>query len=131
MATITENSLRFVPSRVDGLPSVDEVVVFPDRLEVRAASKWVVVRFADIARWSRVGFVWRRLAHLGIVRGWPCVADRDWFHPPSGRFFRFYTDPAIAVFMPDEPSDLAYGQTIFRRIQDLIGAGGYSTFDLG
>lgn len=132
MTTATENSLRFVPSAVEGLPAVSEVIVFPDRLELLSDGKWIVIRLLDIARWYRRGWLWYPLARLGCgIHGWPSVADRDWFHPPAGRFFRFYTEPAITVFMPDEPRDLGYGETMFRRVQDIIGRGGFSTYDLG
>jgi hypothetical protein len=131
MAAYSEAGLRFVPSHVEGLPSVTEAVVFPDRVELLSAGEWVVIRFLDIARWSRHGWLYRRLAHLGWVRGSPLVADRDWFHPPSGRFFRFFTKPAVTVYMPDERINTSYGQTIFRRFQDVMYAGGFLSNDLG
>jgi hypothetical protein len=127
----TEECLRFAPSLVEGLPGVAEVAFFPDRLELFSVGKWVVIRFLDIARWYRKGWLWRPLARLGWVRGHPCVADRDWFHPPSGRFFAFYTEPKVVVYMPHEPADLGYGQTMFRRVQNVIGLGGFYTCDLG
>jgi hypothetical protein len=131
MATAA-NDLRFVPSAVEGLPSVIAAAVFPDRLELLSEDRWVVIRFLDIARWYRHGWLYRPLACLGCgVRCRPSVADRDWFHPPSRRFFRFYTEPPVAVYMPDEPADTTYGKTIFRRIQEVMAEGGFSTFDLG
>jgi hypothetical protein len=123
--------LRFVPSRVEGLPSVTEATVFPDRLELLSAGERVVIRFFDIARWHCCGWLYRPLACLGWMRGGPMVADRNWFHPPSGRFFRFFTDPPVTVYMPDEPAGTSYGQTLFRRVQDVLAAGGFHTFDLG
>jgi hypothetical protein len=132
MVSVREESLRFVPSGVDGLPGVTEAAVFPDRLELLSEGKWVVIRFIDVARWNRRGWLFRPLARLGLgVRGWPSVADRDWFHPPPGRFFRFYFSPDLTVFMPDESREVEYGETIFRRIQTVIGLGGFGTFDLG
>jgi hypothetical protein len=132
MATAAEESLRFVPSAVEGLPSVTEAAVFPDRLELLSEGKWVVIRFLDIAQWYRRGWLYRPLARLGFgVRGSPSVADRDWFHPPTSRFFRFFTTPPITVFMPEEPPETSYGQTMFRRVQEVMGARGFGTFDLG
>ena len=132
MTMTTEGSLRFVPSDVRGLPTVTEAVVFPDRLELLSEGKWIVIRFLDIARWYRRGWLWYPLARLGCgIHGRPSVADRDWFHPPSGRYFEFYTEPAIVVFMPDESRVLGYGETMFRRVQAVIGIGGFCTFDLG
>ncbi len=132
MATAAEDVLRFVPSAVEGLPAVTEAAVFPDRLELLSDGKRVVIRFLDIARWYRRGWLYRPLARLGFgVRGWPSVADRDWFHPPPGRFFRFFTAPPVTVYMPDEPPETGYVQTMFRRVQDVLAAGVFSTFDLG
>jgi hypothetical protein len=132
MTTLAEHTLRFVPSAVQGLPAVTEVTVFPDRLELLSEGKVVVIRFRDIARWHGGGWLHRPLARLGFrVRGWPSVADRDWFHPPAGRFFRFYSRPEVTVYLPDEPRDVGYGETMFRRVQNVIGLGGFSTYDLG
>jgi hypothetical protein len=132
MATVAENSLRFVPSAVQGLPTVTEMAVFPDRLELLSAGVLVDIRFLKIARWYRLGWLYRPLARLGLgVRGRPSVADRDWFHPPSERFFRFFTEPPLTVYLPDEPPDTSYGQTMFRRVQSVMAVGGFSTFDLG
>lgn len=132
MAKPAEEPLQFVPSAVEGIPSVTEAKVYPDRLELRSEGAWVVIRFLDIARWHRFGWLHRPLARLGLgVCGWPSVADRDWFHPPAGRFFRFFTTPPITIFMPDESHETSYGQTMFRRVQDVLATGGYGTFDLG
>jgi hypothetical protein len=132
MATAAKDGLRFVPSAVEGLAAVSKAAVYPDRLELLSAGTWVVIQFLDIARWNRGGWLYRPLARLGFrVRGWPLVADRDWFHPPAGRFFRFFTVPPITVFMPDEPPETDYEQTIFRRVQDVLAAGGFGAFDLG
>src|SRR6266581_2368139 len=118
MATAADDGLRFAPSAVEGLPSVSEVVVFPDRLELLSQEKRTVIHFLDIARWHRHGWLYRPLARLGWgVRGRPSVADRDWFHPPSRRFFRFFTGPPVTIYLPDEPADTSYGHTMFRRVQ--------------
>lgn len=132
MTADAERSVRFVPSAVEGMASVTEVVVFPDRLELFSLNQRVVIRFLDIAQWYQHGWAYRTLARCGFgVKGWPSVADRDWFHPPAGRFFRFYGVPPITVFMPDESRDIPYGETMFRRIQDVLAVGGFVTFDLG
>jgi hypothetical protein len=133
MATVGETGLRFVPSAVEGLPSVTVVVIFPDRIEFFSDGHCVVIRYLDIARWHGWGgWFYRRLGRLGWrVRGWPSIGDRDWFHPPSGRFFRFFTEPPITVYMPDESRSIEYGQTMFRRLQNVLAAGGFCTYDLG
>jgi hypothetical protein len=130
VTTAAEDSLRFVPSRVEGLPGVTEVAVFPNRLELLSEGRWVVIRLADIAAWPRPRWLRRRLAWTGWRPAWLPVADRDWFHPSADRFFRFYTTPPVTVYMPDE-TGVGYGETVFRRLQNVIGRGGFSTFDLG
>jgi hypothetical protein len=127
----TEPSLRFVPSRVEGLPDVSEVAVHPDRLELLSGGRRVIVPFAEVARWPRPVRLRRRLARLGWRPGRLPVADRDWFHPPRDRFFRFYTDPPLRVFLADEDPRIGYGETLFRRVQEVIESGGFDTCDLG
>jgi hypothetical protein len=133
VATVPDDGLRFAPSEVEGLPAVTEAAVFPNRLELLSEGHWVVIRFLDIARWHGLFAVPHRIVARfgGRVRGWPAVADRDWFHPPAGRFFRFFTTPPITIYMPDEPRETSYGQTLFRRVQDVLATGGFGTFDLG
>jgi hypothetical protein len=123
--------LRFVPSRVEGLADVTDVTVYPDRLEFVSRGRQVSFRLADIAVWPRPAFLWRRLGRLGWRPHWLPVGERDWFHPPSERFFRFYTEPRIIVYMPDEPEETDYGSTLFQRVQDVLREGGFNTWDLG
>ena len=63
-----KEGLRFVPSHVEGLPEVKEAAVFPDRLELCSAGKWVSLRFQDMVEWSRPAWLWRVLARLGWRR---------------------------------------------------------------
>ena len=131
MARTIYHHLRFVPSRVEGLAAASQVVVFPGQLELVSDGKSVVIRFAKIARWPGFGVLWRPLARLGMVRGFACVADRDWFHMPADRYFRFYTEPAITVFMPHEPAAPGFANSTFCKVNMLIMSRGYSTMDLG
>ena len=132
MVAANEPTLRFVPSAVEGLDGVSEVAVYPTRLEFWTGAKSVVIRFIDIARWYRYPWFYRTLARLGLgIHGWPAVADRDWFHPPEMRSFRFYTQPPITVHMTDEPRETTYGKTMFCRMREVMAAGGFATNDLG
>src|SRR5262249_26155135 len=90
------NPLRFVPSRVAGLPAVAEVAVFPDRIELLSNDRWAVFPFADIARWPRPRWLGR------LLRSLPVVGERDHFHAPPDRFFRFFTTPPVTVYMPND-----------------------------
>ena len=127
---VDEKCLRFVPSGVERLPEVTEVVVRPDRLEVRTEGRWLTFRLTDIARWPRPAWLWRVLYRLGWKPRWRPVADRDWFHRPRERFFAFYTEPRLVVRMPaDEPPERDRG--CFGRMQQVLWAGGFQTFDLG
>jgi hypothetical protein len=119
---------RFVPSRAEGLADITEVIVRPDRLEVRSAGHWVVLWLARIARWPRPVRMWRLLARLGWRRRPVAVADGDWLQRPPDRFFRFYTAPAVLLCMPaDEPC--GRGGSCFARVQEVLAAGGFHAIE--
>jgi hypothetical protein len=123
-------TVRFRPSRAEGLPDVREVVVRPDRLEVNTSGLWVTFPFRRIGRRQEtraMSFVKRLLGrHPWRVM----VGERDWFHRPPERFFLWYTEPPLRTCMPlDEPAD--YAASYFARIEDVVLSGGYATFDLG
>src|SRR5208283_2064336 len=109
---------------------VTEVVVYSDRLELLSENGWVVLRLEDIAEWPRPRWFWRLLARWGRPPRWLPVGERDWFHPPPNRYIRFFTSPRITVYMPDEQG-VEYQDTVFRRVQDVMLKGGFSTWDLG
>jgi hypothetical protein len=123
-------SIRFIPSSAEGLPDVREVVVHPDRLEVKTAGQWVTFPLRQIGRRQESAFV-SFLKRLVGKHPYPVmVADRDWFHPPKDRFFLWYTNPPLKTCMPeDEVPD--FTPSYFFRIQVVLRAGGYATFDLG
>ncbi len=123
--------LGFVPLAVEGLPGVTEVAVFPDRLELLSEGRRVVLRLLDIARWCRRGRLYRPLAKLGWVRGWPMVADRRWFPRPGVSFFEFYTTPRIVIHVAYDATDDNPLNTVFQRVKQVMAAGGFGTFDLG
>lgn len=72
-----------------------------------------------------------RLARLGWRPRRLPVGERGWFHAPSERFFRFYTQPRVAIDPPNDPSGTDFGGTLFRRFQDVMLQGGFSLWDLG
>jgi hypothetical protein len=119
-----------VPSRVEGLPDVTTVTVFPDRIELASGNRLIAHRFVDIARWPRPS-LWKVLYWLGVRPRWLPVADRDWFQEPADMFFEFYTHPRLKVCMPREESNGSYGSSFFVRIQSVLRQGGFHTFDLG
>jgi len=122
--------LRFTPTECEGLPEVSEIAVFPDRLEIQTAGTCHVVRFHEIARWPRPAWLRRLIARIGLRPRWLPVGQRDWFHPPGQRSFRFFTTPPLKVCVPDT-EEMSYGTTVFRQVQDVMHQGGYSTWDLG
>jgi hypothetical protein len=72
------------------------------------AGERVVIRFEDIARWPRPRWLWKLAWRFFRRPRWLPVGDRDWFHAPADRFFRFFTEPPLTVYMPlDEPSSRA------------------------
>ena len=126
-----KDSLQFVPSRVEGQPKVTEVAVFSDRLELCSAGKWLSLPFVEMVEWPQPKWFWQLMAWLGWKRRFLAVGERDWFHPPKNRFFRFFSSPPVVVYMPEEPADSSYGNTLFRRVQEIMRRGGFSTWDLG
>ncbi len=122
--------LRFVPSRVEGLPAVTEVAVYPDRLELLSAGRWVSFRFEDIAAWPSPAFIRQWLARLGWRPHWLPVGERKWFDASVERFYCFYTWPQIVVYMPPESEEIHDGRTLFRRVQDVMLVGGFRAWDL-
>jgi hypothetical protein len=126
-----EACIRFIPSRVDGLPDVTDVAVFPDRLEVNSAGRWSVFPFVQIAKWPSPAWFWQLLYHLRGRRHRLPVGDRDWFHPPPDRFIAFYTTPKLVIYMPKDEMQGPYQETVFTRVQEVIAVGGFGTFDLG
>lgn len=127
----SEPCLRFAPVRAEGWPDVTEVAVHSDRLEFLSAGEWKAFRFEDMAQWPRPVWLRKRLARLTGRRPFLPVAERDWFHQEGGKFFRFYTEPPLTVFLPAEEG-VGYHQSLFRRIQAVMfSVGGYGSWDLG
>jgi hypothetical protein len=122
-------SMRFTPSRVDGLPDVSEVVVLPDRVELQSRDTRHVLRFHDIARWPAPRLLWRFLFFMGWRRAFIPVADRDWCRTPRDRYFSFYSQPRIVVYMPDDESD-GYGDSVFYQMRSVMESAGFRSFDL-
>jgi hypothetical protein len=127
----SRESIRFIPSRVEGLPDVAEVVIGPDRLDLYSAGRWISFRFVNIATWPHPRAFWRWLARQGWWPHWLPVGERDWFHPPSERFFRFYTKPPLTIYLNDEPREASWEKTRFGQIVETIREGGFNTWDLG
>ena len=121
--------LSFVPSRVDGLDDVSLVTIHPDRIVFDLNESQRVFMFRDFGR--SAGSTFDRIKDaLWFRQPWRIVGERDWFHAPPDRFFRFYTDPQITVYMPaDDVRE--YGPSVFCRVQQIWRSGRADTFDLG
>ena len=121
--------LSFAPSRVDGLDDVSLVTIHSDRIVFDLNETQCVFMFRDFGR--SVGSVFDRIKDFLCFRHpWRIVGERDWFHAPPDRFFRFYTDPQITVYMPDDDVR-EYGSSVFCRVQQIWRSGRVDTFDLG
>jgi hypothetical protein len=124
-----ESSVRFCPSRAEGLPDVREVVVCLDRLEVNTSGQWVTFPFRAIGRRQEPAvrsFLKRLIGRAPWAR---VVGERDWCRAPQDRFFRWYTSPQLTTFMPESESR-HYAESLFPRIHQVLSSGGYCTFDL-
>ena len=132
MADAPPIPLRFAPSRVEGLSSVSQVAVWPDRIEFLCAGGYTVThRFVDLAEWPGPRWLWKPLYRRGVRPKWLPVGERDMFHAPQDTFFEFYTTPRIRVYMPVDDVLDSYIATCFARVQAVLAAGGFHTFDLG
>jgi hypothetical protein len=116
-------SVRFVPSRVQGVDGVREVEVHPDRLELHTDQGLRVLPLADFAAAMSTGQKLKGLVGLAEPR---MVGVRDWFCAPAERYFRFAADPALIICMPEQNSD-----EIWTAIRETMAAGGFDTLDLG
>ncbi|QDU73585.1 hypothetical protein Pan97_05610 [Bremerella volcania] len=122
--------ITFTPSRVDGMTEVSSVTVWPNKLEVETADGTQEFRFEEIGK-IQESEIMRFMRRLGGAKPFGMlVADRDWFHPPKDRYFRFYTDPPMTVYMPTNDSE-DYEESVFFRVQAVIRCGGYETYDMG
>jgi hypothetical protein len=119
----------FVPSRIDGMASSNTVAIRRDRLEIITPAGVVVHMFEDFARWPQPVALWRVLFRLGYRMSRLDIGDRDWFHDPPDRYFRFYTSPPTTICMPDDAADDA--ASTFSRVRDVMERGGFTTRDLG
>ncbi len=122
---------RFSPSRVEGMEDISQVVVYSNRLEILRGQQVISIAFLDIVEWPRPRALFHRLARLGLRPRLLMVGERDWFHPPTERFIRFYTTPNLTMYMPEEPPGTEVHDTAFRRIQYVMMEGGFGTYDLG
>jgi len=131
--SVNDNYIRFVPSRVLGADKVKEVVIRPDKLELFFWNHdWAYISFETIAQWPKPIWFWKAVHNVGWRSKFGlCVGERDWFHAPRDRFFTFYSEPRITIFMADEPLETDYGQTLFFKVKGILSAGGYCTRDLG
>jgi len=122
--------ITFIPSRVDWTGAVYEVTVWPFRLDVETPDGTQEFSFQRIGKIQESGIM-RFMRWLGGAKPWGMlVADRDWFQAPPDRYFRFYTDPPMTVYMPEDDT-LNYEESVFFRVQAVILAGGYESYDVG
>ena len=118
------HSVRFAPSKAVGLPDVDEVAVFHDRLEVRTRGQWRVFRLQDIADAEA-----RRRRYLPVPARRRQVAELFYARESyTDSYFRFFTEPRLTVYMPDDGQPLS-PHSVFSRVLAVLTRGGYTTAD--
>ena len=122
--------VSFAPSRVDGLENVKKVIVYRYKIKLETPEKTFVYRFGRIATWPDPAWLNQIRALLGTPPKWLPVADRDSFHAPPDRFFRFYTKPPIKIFMPiNDKNNLE--ESTYWKVREILWQGGYNSSDLG
>jgi hypothetical protein len=114
-----DDIVRFLPSRVDGIPHVQEVCISREALEIVADGKRHVFPFLSFARGRE------------IYSGRVPVGE---LHFSKSRYTDshviFYTTPQITVFMPNN-SPTEYPDSHFWKIQEILSAGGLKLYDDG
>ena len=123
------DSLAFIPSRVDGLADVTLVTVRPDRIVFTCGDSTHDFPYRTIGR-PADSLSSRIIDRIRFRPLWRIIGERDWFHAPPDRFFRFYTKPQITVYMPDDDVR-EYAPSIFCRVQQVWRSSHADTFDLG
>ena len=125
----TASLLTVIPSKVEGIDHIHKIIVHPDQLEIYRSEGTLRINFAQIARPQ--GSVFYRFMQRAIGKTLPSlVADRNFFARPNERWFAFYTEPELRIFMPNDES-IEYPSSYFFRIQQAIRSGGYDTYDCG
>ena len=122
--------ITLIPSRVDWTTEVTSVTVWPFRLDVETTEGTQEFSFDAIGKIQESAIMRFMKGLLGAKQRGTLVADRDWFHPPQDRFFCFYTDPPMKIYMPSDDT-VEYEESVFFRVQAVIRSGGFETFDLG
>jgi hypothetical protein len=126
---VATDGVRFRPSKVRGLPDVDEVAVYPDQLDVRTAGEWRTFRFADFGLRQDSQWGARLKEKLGIRPYRTLVAHLVYVREPyEESHFEFLTDPRLTVYMPADGPALS-PDSHFRRIQEVLRRGGYTADD--
>ena len=115
--TTGHDVVHFRPSRVEGLADVDEVRVHPDRLELRSGGEWISTAFLSFAPGREAD---SRRVPIGELH-----FDKSDY---AQSHFVFYTTPRIAIYMPAD-GPVAYPDSCFWRVQEVIGAGGFRLYD--
>lgn len=127
---VNNKYIRFTPSRVLGVDNVNEVAIRPDKLELFFKNHdWTYIPFETIAHYPKPARFWKTVRHMGWRPKWLPVGEMNWFHAPRNRFFTFFTQPQITIFMPDDAID--NDVTYFPTIQYILFVGGYAVWDMG
>lgn len=127
-----QTSIRFVPTRVDGLDGVDEVTAYPDRLALQCGKElgehsWLYL-VEKWPWWVPAASFGRWLYRRGWRSGGLMVGERDILAVPLP-MVTFFTQPPLTIWMPDE-RDVPYPQTVFRMISEVLLSGGFATIDM-
>jgi hypothetical protein len=120
--------INFVPSKVEGLCSVESVSIYPDKVEIVTQTEVINYNFQSLVQRYCSEWFWRFKHKIGF-RSNPYIGEKYFECPPQNRFFLFYTEPQIKVFMPaDEPENwikASYGKSQF-----MMHRGGYALMDM-
>lgn len=114
-----DQAVRFRPSRVEGMASVDEVCISRDAVELISGGEQHTFSFMALARGREIASGRIPVGELHFSKA---------SYPDS--HFVFYTTPQIAIFMPaDGPT--TYPRSHFWRVQEILRDGGFKLYENG
>ena len=104
--------------------NVTEFALYADRICFTVEeNREIVFHFRDLVRTSRTW--WLNLFFRDRVL---YVGERDFCR--DERFFRWFTDPEISVYTPEDPPGDSYKDTWFCKIHEVMNHGPFRTYDL-
>ncbi len=120
----SEECVRFVPLKVEGLDEVREVAAFADRLEITTGHGLRVFYFRDFAR-RQESLVYRLLRKRFKLYTYPLAVGERW----GSCRFHFFTKPPLKMELAFNAKE-SWTDCDGAQMQFLMARAGYMTYDM-